>query len=140
MQSEKNKIKYKFSKLSLERLATCHTDLQDLVNYVMGMQMMDFSVLCGFRNKTKQDNAFNQGFSKLKWPQSHHNKQPSLAVDLCAYPIDNFSHLNSRRTEELAGYVLMAADKLRLPVTWGGNWRKFKDIYHFQLPEDWPNV
>ena len=125
---------YKFSEVSESRLRGCHPDLVDLVMSVMAMQVMDFSVLCGYRDKDAQDDAVKRGCSRDPWPMSHHNAKPSLAVDLAAYPIDNFDEDNTRRTYLLAGLVLARAKEMGLPVYWGGDWKSFQDIYHFQLP------
>ena len=126
---------YKFSKLSLERLSTCHSDLQRLMNSVMLDQVMDFSILCGFRNKDDQDAAVARGNSELCWPHGRHNHKPSLAVDVAAFPITNFDTDNTIRTKRLARSILKKARHLQIPVFWGGHWSHLNDIYHFQLPD-----
>lgn len=125
---------FKFSDVSKRRLSSCHEDLQLVVNMVMKRQIMDFSVLCGHRGKRDQNKAVAEGRSKDPWPESHHNEEPSLAVDLAAYPIRGFDDYNSRMTCKLAGLVLYEADLRGIPITWGGHWERFPDIYHFQLP------
>ena len=131
------KTDYKFSARSLFHLATCHEDLKIVVKAVMKLQIMDFSVLCGFRSESDQDKAVAEGRSKDPWPTSHHNKSPSLAVDLAAYPIRGFDDYNSRMTCKLAGLVLREASDRGIPIVWGGEWERFPDIYHFQLPRDY---
>ena len=135
MSNDQAKKVYKFSKLSLERLATCHQDLQRLMHAVMADQIMDFSILCGFRDKQDQNDAVKRGTSELCWPHGRHNHKPSLAVDIAAYPINNFDDDNTFRTKELAKFVKLKAKELKIPVFWGGDWTHFKDIYHFQLPD-----
>lgn len=127
--------KYKFSKISNERLNTCHPDLQKLMRAVMADQEMDFSILCGHREKEAQNKAVAEGHSKLKWPKSRHNKTPSLAVDVAAYPINNFDKDNTERTKKLANIIRKKAIQLGVPAFWGGAWDHFPDIYHWQLPE-----
>ena len=131
--------KYKFSKLSLERLSTCHILLQNLMKYVMEQQIMDFSILCGHRGKEAQNEAVREGHSLLCYPHGRHNNVPSLAVDIAAYPIDNFNHSNTVRTRRLACLVKRTAKLKKIPVFWGGDWTHFVDIYHFQLPEFYAN-
>jgi hypothetical protein len=48
----------------------------------------DISVLCGFRDQKEQDEAFKNGASKKRWPDSMHNVLPSMAVDVVPYPVD----------------------------------------------------
>ena len=70
----------KFSERSKERLNTCHRDLKTLFNHVILER--DCTIVCGQRNKTDQDKAFTDGNSKVQWPNSKHNRIPSLAVDV----------------------------------------------------------
>lgn len=76
----------KFSPRSLKNLFQCHTDLQRLAYEVR--KEMDIEIICGHRNEADQNKAFREGKSKLKWPNSKHNKTPSLAYDACPNPID----------------------------------------------------
>lgn len=118
-----------FSTRSKERLATCHPDIQKVLNEAI--KHYDFSVIWGHRGKEAQNRAYEDGNSKLKWPQSRHNSQPSEAVDIVPYPgaFDN--------TDEefylMATYVYRAAAKVGVRLTWGGHWRSFKDLAHFEL-------
>jgi len=93
------------------------------------IKLYDFSVLCGFRNEADQDFAYDNGFSKLKWPNSKHNSKPSRAVDIAPYPI-NWN--DSVRFTELAIVVKGIASELFIPIAWGGDWRFF-DLPHFEL-------
>jgi peptidoglycan L-alanyl-D-glutamate endopeptidase CwlK len=73
----------KFSRISKKRLETCDIRLQNIFNEVV--KTYDCSILCGYRTKQEQNNAFNKGRSKLKYPHSKHNKYPSKAVDVAPY-------------------------------------------------------
>jgi hypothetical protein len=116
------------------RLATCHPDLRRFVEeLVEGIDagelatagVRDVTVLCGHRGKAEQDQAFERGTSKLRWPNSKHNQQPSLAVDIAPYPID---WDNLPAFDVLRGYALGVAARLgiRLRVI---SW----DRPHFEL-------
>ncbi|KKM82716.1 hypothetical protein LCGC14_1316750, partial [marine sediment metagenome] len=37
------------------------------------IQVMDFTIVCGFRNKRAQEKAFDEGKSEKHWPNSKHN-------------------------------------------------------------------
>lgn len=117
-----------FSKTSLDRLRTCHPDLQRLMYAVI--EDYDFSVLCGHRTEKEQNKAYKEGKSKLRYPASHHNKLPSLAVDIAPYPID---WDNIERFKALAAIVKDKAEELDIEIEWGGDWRTFKDYPHWQL-------
>jgi len=96
-----------FSPSSKRKLLECHADLQVLCNEMI--MITDFTVLCGFRNEKDQNKAFEDGHSKVKWPNSKHNQRPSKAVDLAPYPID---WNNLTRFKEFRKFVLQQAERL----------------------------
>src|SRR6185503_4741406 len=79
-------MSYKFSKRSLKNLAQCHPDLQKIAHEAI--KEFDFVVICGHRGEKEQNEAYDNGYSKLRYPKSKHNKTPALAFDACPYPID----------------------------------------------------
>lgn len=125
---------YKFSKRSQTNLSQCHVDLQTLFNEVI--KCRDCTVLCGYRGEKEQNEAFAEKNSKLKFPHSKHNKQPSLAADVVPYPID---WMDIRRFKEFGDFVLRKAKqlqqegKIQSTISWGGNWFTFKDYPHFEI-------
>lgn len=119
----------KLSKLSQERLDTCHPLLQKVVKEAI--KTFDFSVACGYRGEQEQNEAYARGFSQKKFPDSRHNSKPSQAVDLVPYPLD-WKNIESFKAMAIA--VKAAAAKVGVTIEWGGDWRKFKDYPHFQLP------
>lgn len=126
----------KFSERSLDRLETCHPDLQAIFNVVI--LDYDVTILEGHRGKAAQNEAHRTGKSQLKFPQSKHNKSPALAVDVAPFPIDWEDHA---RFYFLAGYVHAVADRLGVKIRWGGDWdgdgdlhdSSFLDLPHFEL-------
>jgi peptidoglycan L-alanyl-D-glutamate endopeptidase CwlK len=63
--------------------------------------------------------------------KGRHNYRPALAADLAPYPLD---WNDTARFEALAKVVLACAKRLGVPLTWGGDWKRFKDFPHFELP------
>ncbi|MCP1496210.1 hypothetical protein J2Y86_000917 [Pseudomonas migulae] len=125
-----------FSKVSQDRLSTCHPQLQALMNEVI--KLTDILVIEGHRGQEVQDKAFREGKSKLKWPQGKHNSLPSLAVDIAPYPLDWSDTPGFHR---LAKVVLETAESMGIKIRWGGDWNgngsskdeKFLDLVHFEL-------
>ena len=117
---------------SLERLDTCDTRLRRVIERAIKIvpEELDFTVLCGYRNEVDQERAFNTGVSRLKWPESRHNKQPAMAVDVVPFPID-WDDLN--RLNRLASYIFRAAIIEKVDIEWGGHWPKFKDYPHWEI-------
>ena len=131
-----------FGRISQTRLNTCHPDLITLCNEVI--KDFDFSVVCGHRNQVSQMVAYEQGKSQLPWPESKHNKYPSLAVDVAPYPID----WNDKGAFYLlAGWMDCTAHRLkregkithlvRLGADWNSNHatkdQRFHDLPHIEL-------
>ena len=126
----------KFSRASAQRLATCHKDLRSVCEQLI--KTFDFSVTCGHRGKVDQDAAYKAGNSKVRFPNSAHNKLPSMAVDIVPYPVD-WNDIS--RFKEMAAAFFAVANLLkeRGEIThefeWGGNWRTLKDYPHFEVKE-----
>lgn len=117
-----------FGQRSLQNLKTCHPKLQDIAHEAI--KSYDFIVAVGYRNKRDQDLAVATGKSKTPWPTSRHNSNPSEAMDLVPFPVD-WEDLS--RFQALAVVVKAAASKLLIPISWGGDWKSWKDWDHFEL-------
>ncbi len=131
----------RFGTRSKNNLATCHPDLQWLLNEVI--KHYDCSVICGHRTKEDQNKAYHEGRSKIKWPNGKHNSSPSMAVDVVPWfsTKPNIRWNDSKKFYHFAGYVLAVADQLGINLRWGGDWdgdgelhdQTFMDLPHFEL-------
>lgn len=130
----------KFGTLSTAKLNTLHPDLQKVLNKVI--PWFNFTILEGHRNKARQNKAFDEGRSKVKWPEGKHNRTPSEAVDIAPWPVswdDNTKNL--ARFYLLAGAMRQAAQELGIKLRWGGDWdsdldltdQRFDDLPHFEI-------
>ena len=138
----KDKPMSSFGKTSTERVLTCHAVLQDLMKRVVARR--DCMISCGHRNEEDQNEAFDKGFSKLKFPHSKHNKLPSMAVDVVPWP-EKWS--SKEAFDELALIIheewakMSDLDKQGFKLRWGGDWdgdgdrtdQSFHDLPHWQL-------
>lgn len=149
-----------YGESSKRRLATATDRLQGVFNSVI--QIIDNAILVGHRSEPDQTAAYAEGRSKVKWPNSKHNSQPSRAIDAAPYPID-WAPLPSQeelrhwtkgdllewakqyaRFYYLAGCVLGVAFEQGVPIRWGGDWdmdedftdQTFDDLVHFEELED----
>ena len=130
----------KYSESSLEQLRTVDTRLIKIFTEVL--KYHDHSILEGYRGELAQSKAFHDGKSKLEWPDSFHNKVPSLAVDVAPYPIDfGDQTTNLCRFYLFAGFVLATAQAMGIHLRYGGDWKgefnvaknKFNDLVHFEI-------
>ena len=125
-----------FSVNSSARLNTCHIDLQRLFNRVV--RDFDCTILEGHRGEIDQNEYVRAGKSKLPYPHSKHNFEPSFAVDVAPYPIDWSDH---ERFYFFAGFVKGIAASMNISIRWGGDWdsdtqvkdQTFMDLQHFEI-------
>ena len=135
---------YKFSKRSIQNLNTCHKDLRTLFNEVI--KYYDCTIVCGHRNKEDQDKAYAEEKSQVRWPDSKHNKYPSMAVDVAPYELNGIDW-GKTQTSYFAGFVKgvhailydqgIITHRLRMGIDWDSdndiNDTKFWDPCHFEL-------
>jgi len=124
----------KFSAKSFGKLRECHPDLQKVLS--AAIEVYDFTILEGYRSPEKQLIMHSQGVSKALPGQSPHNYQPALAVDIAPWPID---WEDKGRFYELAGVIKACAAYEGVDIEWGGNWKSFLDMPHFQL-KNWKEM
>lgn len=130
------------SKTSEERLSTCHESIQEFVRHVS--KKYPLMVVCGHRGEKEQNEAYEKGQSKLKFPSSKHNVFPSLAVDLAPLKDGKIDWNDGSQWYHFAGYVQGVAETLGIKVRWGGDWnmnfnlkdQTFFDLPHFELVLD----
>ena len=126
----------KFGKSSKKRLETCDQKLQDVMNEVI--KYVDCSILEGHRSEERQNKLFDEGKTKVKYPNGRHNANPSRAVDVTPYPVD---WSDRERQTLFAGFVIGIAKSMGINLRWGGDWDQdwqvkdnmFDDFPHFEL-------
>jgi len=129
-----------YSDQSKQNLSQCHELLQQIFNEVI--KHYDHKIICGYRNENEQNEAFKNKKSKLKYPNSKHNKIPSMAVDACPYPID---WADTLRFAHFVGFVKATSIPIlsgtQYELTSGIDWdndtdikeHSFLDFPHFEL-------
>lgn len=125
-----------FSKRSKRELATCDDRLVSILN--TALELIDFTVLEGHRPEARQNELYEQGKSKVKYPDSKHNSVVSLAADVAPYPID---WDDTERFTYLAGIIIGIAKIMGIGIRWGGDWdrdglmsdERFRDMGHFEV-------
>lgn len=132
-----------FGKTSKKKLEDAHPLQQALWSEVI--KVIDCTIIETFRDKVRQDRLFDQGKSRVKWPNGKHNSLPSIAVDVAPYYIDSphvrWNKESLYRWYYFAGIVKGIAVKMNIPIRWGGDWdmdtyvrdQRFNDLPHFEL-------
>lgn len=131
---------------SLANYSTLHHELQLLADSVL--KRRDCSIVYGHRNRKEQTSLFNAKppKTKLQYPNSRHNRLPSMAMDLTPY-IPGVATYDRKQLLVFGGFVTAIAEllyeegKMTRKLRWGGDWdmdhnvtdETFEDLAHFEL-------
>lgn len=113
---------------SLSRLEGVHPDLVRVVKKAAAMSDLDFTVLEGLRTLDRQKQLMANGATRTM--NSRH--LTGHAVDL-APMINGKVSWDWPLYHRLAKIVKAAAAAENVPITWGGDWAKFRDGPHWEL-------
>ena len=97
----------RFGKRSRNNLESCDERLQKVFNEVI--KHVDCSVIEGHRSAERQNKLFEEGKTKVQYPNGRHNSSPSRACDVVPYPID---WSDRERFHLFAGFVLGIAKSM----------------------------
>jgi len=131
---------FKFGQTSAKNYATVTPGLRRVADRVLGYGIMDFSIVCGYRDKGEQNRLFKLRKSKVLWPNSKHNHLPAKAMD-CVPFVGRRLSWNKLHCCVLAGLILAAGREEGMRLRWGGNWdmdsepitdQDFQDLVHFE--------
>jgi peptidoglycan L-alanyl-D-glutamate endopeptidase CwlK len=127
-----------FGNVSKDRLATCHPDIQKVLEIAI-KNGPDFTVVCGHRNEEDQNKAVAEGKSQTPWPTSNHNADPSVAVDIAPYFEGGILWNDKEKFRCLISYVLGIGDALGIRLRSGADWdRDWSNDDHSFI--DWPHL
>lgn len=122
-------MSYSFGARSKQRLVGVHPDIIKMLDLAISRSQIDFTVLEGLRTPARQRELFAAGATKTM--NSRH---------LTGHAVDVAPIINGEVTFAwppyyvLAGEVKAAALEAGVPITWGGDWKTFKDGPHWELP------
>jgi len=115
-----------------ERLKGVHPDLVKVI--LAAAEKIDFTVTCGMRTIEEQRKLVASGKSQTM--RSRH--LTGHAVDFCVVR-NGCACWDFPDYKRVADVIKAEAKRLGIPVSWGGDWKTFKDGPHVELPEvDYP--
>ena len=140
-----------FSQAALDKLSTCHEDLQKVM--LEAIKYFDFTITYGVRTVAQQQALYAQGRTApgkiVTWvdgvnKKSNHNYIPSRAVDVAPWPID---WKDRESFIYLAGHIMAIAEimyadgRIKHKIRWGNDWNgndrtkdeKNADAPHFEI-------
>lgn len=119
---------FRLSSKSMSRLALVHKDLQEVVNAAIKVTTVDFAVIEGLRTLERQRQLVASGASKTMNSRHIHG----MAVDLAAI-VGGKVTWQPLVYNIIADAMLSQAAKFQIPIIWGGSWKSFPDLVHFEL-------
>ncbi len=124
-------MSFALSKRSLRELEGVHPDLVEVVKragHYCVEAGIDFIITDGCRTMEEQVEFVKTGKSKTL--KSRH--LGGLAIDYVGLRNGRVSYDTGLMTH-IAACFKRAADELKIPIGWGGDWTSFKDMPHIQL-------
>ena len=133
----------KFGSRSRGKLETCDDRIQRVMN--RAIEAFDFTIVWGHRGEAAQNEAFDKGNSKLKFPDSKHNGLPSKAIDVAPWVEGQIPWNKVEYFYILAGHIMQAAKEECVTLRWGGDWggdgtivkyddsEVLNDVGHFEI-------
>ncbi|MEZ7732019.1 M15 family metallopeptidase [Fusobacterium periodonticum] len=121
---------FNFSKASLDKMNGVDSKLVNLMKEAIKDSPYDFGITEGIRTLERQKELFAQG--KTKTLKSYH--LVGKAVDVKVY-VNGEITWDFKYYKEVADHIKEVAKKLGYVITWGGDWKKFKDGPHFQIED-----
>lgn len=112
---------------SVGKLTGVNPDLVKVVQEAFNLSPVPFIITDGLRTADRQSYLFASGKSRTLLSKHIEGK----AVDVAAV-VDGRINWSYNYYEEIAKYFFIAADRLRIPIVWGGSWPKFRDGCHFR--------
>ncbi|USH01099.1 M15 family metallopeptidase [Grimontia kaedaensis] len=122
-------MSFRLGSRSRHRLEGLHPHLVQIVKHAITLSDIDFTVLEGLRSTRRQRQLVQQGASQTL--RSRH--LTGHAVDLGAWVGDEL-RWDWPLYHRIADAMKTAANELGIPLEWGGDWVRFPDGPHFQLP------
>lgn len=119
----------RFSVRSVKNLAGVHPDLVAVMNAAIKDSPLDFAITDGLRTPERQQKLAAAGASSTL--NSRH--LTGHAVDVAVF-VDGQVRWDWPLYDALAVHIKKCAAELKIPIEWGGDWKRFRDGPHYQLP------
>jgi len=120
---------YSFGIKSVKKMTGVHPALKKVLYRAIEITDVDFSIIEGVRTLERQKQLVASGASKTL--NSRHLS--GHAVDIAPY-VEGEIRWDWPLYHRLAKVMKTAAKEIGVPVQWGGDWIRFKDGPHWQLP------
>lgn len=127
---------FKLSNTSKERLKGVDSRIFEIIDLTLDITKVDFGIpgSGGLRATEEQNKLYQDGVSKCDGYTDKSYHQTGKAFDVYAY-VDGKATWDTLYLTQVAAAILQAASMLQYKLEWGGNWKGFVDMPHFQLKD-----
>lgn len=126
---------YKLSKRSYERLNGVNAILIAILTEAIKESPYDFGIprSGGLRTAEFQNELYKKGKSQLDGYNKKSYHQSGKAFDIFAY-VDGKASWDRDQLTAIARHIQnVAKEQFDVELTWGGDWKNFVDMPHFQI-------
>lgn len=125
---------YQLSQRSKRHLDGVHPELVDVVKMAIQLTKVDFGipVTGGYRTAEQQNALYKADKSQRDGYDRKSKHQSGLAVDVFAY-VDGKTSYDAGDLAQVAAAMLEAGHRLGVELRWGGLWKNFVDMPHFEM-------
>jgi peptidoglycan L-alanyl-D-glutamate endopeptidase CwlK len=131
---------FRFSQISLQRLAGVDVKLQLLATETIGITPIDFAVTEGLRTEERQAQLYREGKSKCDGINNLSKHQTGRAIDICPSIGGRLDYSSGVDLYFLVGLFYAKARELGIGIRTGALWdgnsiknNEFRDGYHIEL-------
>jgi peptidoglycan L-alanyl-D-glutamate endopeptidase CwlK len=127
---------FQLGKNSMKNMEGIDDRLIDIVELAITISPIDFGVPSsgGFRSTEDQAKLYTAGKSKCDGRDNKSYHQTGKAVDVFGY-VDGKASWDTLHLTTIATAMLQSASQLGIELQWGGLWRSWQDLPHFQIKD-----
>ena len=125
---------FKLGNSSIKNLANVDDRLVEIIKVALTLSSVDFGVPStgGYRSEIEQAKLFTAGLSKADGRVNRSRHQSGLAFDIFAY-VDGRASYKPEHLNIIAAAMLEGAGRLGHELRWGGHFKSFLDMPHYEL-------
>jgi len=127
---------FKLGNNSIKNLTGVDGRLIEIADLAITISPIDFGIPStgGLRSEEDQAQLFKDGVSKADGVNNKSYHQSGKAVDLYAY-VDGKASWDKAHLTIIATSMLQAAAQLGYPLKWGGLWKSWQDMPHYEIKD-----
>ena len=127
-------MSFKLGKNSINNMAGIDGRLIDIAELAIKLSNIDFGIPSsgGLRSEADQAKLFTDGVSKADGVSNKSYHQSGKAIDVYAY-VDGKASWDKLHLSLIATAMLQASAQLGHELKWGGLWKSWQDMPHFEL-------